>query len=145
MSTPVHFIGRCSAKGCKTTVRLTATARIGNGTNRYGTPQTLPAFIFACRVAKIDPAGGTNQFGHPAVLDPDTHGWNIEERPYALTSAHDYDVLPMCIAHRRVLRFVRIDGHQVDTIRCDARCEGAKGPNCECSCGGHNHGGKWAA
>ena len=35
-----------------------------------------------------------------------------------------------------------------DTVRgsyneekfCDGRCMGAKGPNCECSCGGENHG-----
>lgn len=24
--------------------------------------------------------------------------------------------------------------------RCDARCVNSKGPNCECSCGGENHG-----
>ena len=24
--------------------------------------------------------------------------------------------------------------------KCDARCMGAKGTNCECSCGGKNHG-----
>ncbi len=26
---------------------------------------------------------------------------------------------------------------------CDARCEGATGKKCECSCGGRNHGGAW--
>lgn len=28
---------------------------------------------------------------------------------------------------------------------CDARCMGSRGPNCECSCGGANHGKSWAA
>lgn len=29
-------------------------------------------------------------------------------------------------------------------VECDARCTGAHGHNCECSCGGKNHGMKWA-
>lgn len=28
---------------------------------------------------------------------------------------------------------------------CDGRCMGATGPNCDCSCGGHNHGAAHAA
>lgn len=27
-----------------------------------------------------------------------------------------------------------------DRCRCDRRCTGARGPNCECKCGGKNHG-----
>jgi hypothetical protein len=27
---------------------------------------------------------------------------------------------------------------------CNARCMGATGPACDCSCGGANHGGRWA-
>ena len=33
----------------------------------------------------------------------------------------------------------QIIGRVTDT-KCDARCMGATGPNCECSCGGKNHG-----
>jgi hypothetical protein len=29
--------------------------------------------------------------------------------------------------------------------RCDSRCAYARGPNCECSCDGANHGKGWAA
>lgn len=29
--------------------------------------------------------------------------------------------------------------------KCDARCTHARGGNCECSCGGANHGKGWAA
>lgn len=33
----------------------------------------------------------------------------------------------------------RVRGFVTEHV-CDARCTGAKGPNCECSCGGKNHG-----
>lgn len=33
-----------------------------------------------------------------------------------------------------------LKGRKVETVPCDARCTGARGPNCECSCGGANHG-----
>jgi hypothetical protein len=37
----------------------------------------------------------------------------------------------------------RVDGcssHLDTRCKCDARCTNAKGPNCDCSCGGVNHG-----
>jgi hypothetical protein len=37
----------------------------------------------------------------------------------------------------------RVDGstsHLESRCKCDARCTNAKGPNCDCSCGGKNHG-----
>lgn len=37
----------------------------------------------------------------------------------------------------------RVDGctsHLETGCKCDARCTNAKGPNCDCSCGGANHG-----
>ena len=37
----------------------------------------------------------------------------------------------------------RVDGKLAPDHRCDARCTGAKGPSCECSCGGVNHGADW--
>lgn len=33
-----------------------------------------------------------------------------------------------------------VRGFKTDHV-CDARCMNATGPNCECSCGGKNHGG----
>jgi hypothetical protein len=30
--------------------------------------------------------------------------------------------------------------HQYERCACDGKCTHAKGPNCDCSCGGHNHG-----
>ena len=34
----------------------------------------------------------------------------------------------------------QIEGYVNNTVSCDARCEGATGHCCECSCGGANHG-----
>lgn len=38
------------------------------------------------------------------------------------------------------LQFDRVKGFTVPSVPCDARCTGARGHNCECSCGGANHG-----
>jgi hypothetical protein len=44
-----------------------------------------------------------------------------------------------CIRHHYPLQFRAIEG-VVTECPCDARCTGAKGHTCECSCGGANHG-----
>jgi hypothetical protein len=44
---------------------------------------------------------------------------------------------PRCGAHHWNAK--RVEGFVTDT-KCDARCQGAKGHMCECSCGGKNHG-----
>jgi hypothetical protein len=38
------------------------------------------------------------------------------------------------------LRFDILKGHKNAAVPCDARCTGARGHNCECQCGGKNHG-----
>lgn len=40
----------------------------------------------------------------------------------------------------RGVRGVSVAGTYVPEIKCDARCQNAKGHKCECSCGGKNHG-----
>jgi hypothetical protein len=52
---------------------------------------------------------------------------------------------PVCASHGRALRWQRIEGTHRPGIRCDARCQYAKGPDCECSCAGANHGRGWMA
>lgn len=37
-------------------------------------------------------------------------------------------------------QFSRVNGAVNQTIPCDGRCYNARGHNCECQCGGHNHG-----
>lgn len=39
----------------------------------------------------------------------------------------------------------RVIGKRSERHECDARCMASKGPNCECSCGGLNHGASYAA
>ena len=49
-----------------------------------------------------------------------------------------YDtVCPACSRHAR--KFGKVQGYVSDHV-CDARCTSAKGFQCECSCGGKNHG-----
>lgn len=40
----------------------------------------------------------------------------------------------------RVERIVGYKAHGASKHKCDARCTHAKGGNCECECGGKNHG-----
>lgn len=41
-------------------------------------------------------------------------------------------------------RFVAVTTVRRTAHVCDARCEASKGPTCECSCGGKNHGGAYS-
>lgn len=45
-----------------------------------------------------------------------------------------------CACGERIVFAKPVHGKRNDTVRCDARCTGAKGHSCECSCGGRNHG-----
>ncbi len=36
----------------------------------------------------------------------------------------------------------QVQGTYNPAVKCDARCMGATGPVCQCSCGGKNHGGR---
>jgi hypothetical protein len=45
----------------------------------------------------------------------------------------------LCGQHHPAQRFIRF-AKTPSLHKCDARCMGATGPNCECSCGGKNHG-----
>jgi hypothetical protein len=45
-----------------------------------------------------------------------------------------------CVKHHGPISFTPINGKYSAQHQCDARCLNALGPNCECSCGGENHG-----
>lgn len=49
--------------------------------------------------------------------------------------SHDY-TCPDC---KRARKSARVQGHTTDH-KCNAKCLASKGPVCECSCGGANHG-----
>lgn len=48
-----------------------------------------------------------------------------------------------CAHHKWQLKWKLIDGKVSEKHKCDSRCMNATGPNCECSCGGVNHGGAY--
>ncbi len=51
----------------------------------------------------------------------------------------------LCPTCHRAMKHGKLVAHLAPEHKCDARCTGARGPNCECSCGGANHGAGWAA
>lgn len=48
---------------------------------------------------------------------------------------------PQC---QRAMKWGFVRGIHNPEVKCDARCTGARGHSCECSCGGQNHGAGWA-
>lgn len=61
--------------------------------------------------------------------------------------ADKYDILvkPICgICDQPVNHLGHVSGNKLakleDRCPCDGRCTGATGPNCDCQCGGINHG-----
>lgn len=50
-------------------------------------------------------------------------------------------VLARCSGCARVRVLHPVRGTMRDDIPCNAKCVGAFGPSCDCSCGGRNHGG----
>jgi len=66
---------------------------------------------------------------------PLPHGWSFD---YGLSWRGP---CPRC---GKVVRLIarRVNGTPSDT-KCDARCTGARGTDCECSCAGKNHGSAW--
>jgi hypothetical protein len=54
-----------------------------------------------------------------------------------------YDNTHRCPSHGRAYVWHEIAGTYSHTRRCDDRCIYARGPDCECSCSGANHGRGW--
>ena len=59
--------------------------------------------------------------GHPTVYGGDTE-------------------FGLCHQCGRMMIYGQLKGYMRPEVPCDARCTGARGHNCECSCGGANHG-----
>lgn len=141
-TTTVHMIGKCPTKGCKSRVRFTlADQRIVS--DRYGKHTEC----------YLTPAAGHDAYAR--AITPYVHG-----SQYALVTpsreakrTHPYDVARLatlrayglvCEEHDRFLSVTAIKGVVNVDKACDGRCMSATGPNCECSCGGENHGASWA-
>ncbi len=50
-----------------------------------------------------------------------------------------------CPTCGKPMTYRKIEGYRNESVPCDARCTGARGHSCECSCGGKHHGEQWAA
>lgn len=53
------------------------------------------------------------------------------------------DMIGLCSGCKRMMTFGPLKGILNNAVPCDARCTNARGHNCECSCGGENHGKLW--
>jgi hypothetical protein len=143
-TTTVHMIGKCPVKGCKTRTRLTLTdqrivsTRWGKHTECY-----------------LTPAAGHEDYARAITpyVQGSEYGLVTPSREAARRDPHRYDVAQLatlrayrlvCDAHDRFLTVTEIKGIVNVDKTCDGRCMNATGPNCECSCGGENHGGSWA-
>lgn len=84
---------------------------------------------------------------------------------YSFVLVHDFDLQPVAVPARehrvqmggssvawltircdcgRAVRLHPVVGKHNPAKVCDGRCMGAVGPSCECSCGGANHGARFA-
>lgn len=77
----------------------------------------------------------------PGVMRSRRIGYSYARTVEKLEAVYTPNDSPIfCATHRRQIWFKRIDGKVSEVHICDARCLNATGPNCECSCGGANHG-----
>lgn len=55
-----------------------------------------------------------------------------------------YQRMDRCWTCRRFFKATQIKGKLSNKHECGSKCMASKGPSCECSCGGANHGKGWA-
>ena len=55
----------------------------------------------------------------------------------------EFGICPTCNNYHRTIRRIKYSNHP-SKHGCNSLCMGARGPNCECACGGRNHG-HWLA
>ena len=110
MKTEYAYIGRCLAKGCKVCVRV-----------------SVPV-VSKTTMVNVNYFPGAN---NPPIYEPRIK-YSPAWMPYSL-GIH-------CVAHKWALSFKEICGTVNEDHVCDSRCTGARGTNCDCSCGGANHG-----
>lgn len=110
------YIGKCRTKGCKTALRVDDVVA---SYRSAGTVMSWP---------DVYVAPGGNPIGGDVL---------VEGTGYVLGNdgAHGY-----CAEHQRVFPLRAVKGRFVESIICTAKCRNATGPNCNCSCGGANHG-----
>jgi hypothetical protein len=119
------FIGRCRA--CKVSRRFdaftVASTTRSLGRDRFGYERKAWTRTFTIAGAE------------PFVVGAGSSATERSDRPGSLWLT--------CPAGHSV-EFRRLKGHVTDQA-CGAKCMGATGPSCDCSCGGHKHGASHAA
>lgn len=117
----LRYFGRCPVKGCKhrSVISATSNPNLRQMRAAFGRGDVL------------------------VVLDTDGRNWPLHE----LGNSTQYGAMRhaglVCPTHNTPVWYVggrfTYDPEKV----CDARCMGAVGPACSCSCEGKNHGGKF--
>lgn len=113
-SATAYWIGKCPVKGCSCRLHIEVPMML----DRWTEVHHNHAFGTSREVPKSRqyPANPFGKYWMPSAL-----------------AQH-------CIFHKREIRWVPVNGSYSESHKCDARCMNATGPNCECACGGANHG-----
>ncbi len=118
--TPLRYFGKCCVKGCK------HRRVIEPGTVDQSKTKLFPG-----------PNGGTL-----TVLDADGHDWPLYDIGGHKQAEAFRAAGLACPEHDTVVDFRSGRFTYNPDKACNARCMGATGPACDCSCRGSNHGGK---
>jgi hypothetical protein len=73
-----------------------------------------------------------------------TAGVWIERGGGGLPTVYGGDPLGLCPGCGRKMEYSFLVATTRLGVPCDARCTGARGHSCDCSCGGKNHGAGWS-
>lgn len=137
----VHAIAKCPVKGCKSRRRITCPdMRI--------IERAYPRMIWT---EVLIPAPLWDGY-QPGLISPYVNGGSpggdgILAGKYTFHRAR-LDAMTtaglVCGEHNRYMKAVPVKGIVNVDKSCNARCMGATGPDCECSCGGDQHGASWS-
>lgn len=144
-TTTVHVIGKCPIKGCRNRRRVTITAApIVQDRYTTWTNWKIPAAAPYGQVRALLSKGSERHHGYG--LNPRPSQWLANTRyPHDVVWYHAVeDAGWICTEHDRFMVTVEVAGVVNESRACDGRCMSATGPNCECSCGGSNHGATWS-
>lgn len=78
---------------------------------------------------------------HGAKVFPGAH---VQASGGGKPTVYGGDPLGLCQSCGRVMQWAYLKANYVAEVACNAKCTGARGPSCDCSCNGKNHGGAWS-
>jgi hypothetical protein len=113
----------------------------------------MAAYVYNCKRCKLGrrveyPGAPVGFQRLPHRLDE--QGRQVTPGAYIMSSGggrptvYGGDPLGLCPGCGRVMTSGQIQASTRPEVRCDARCIGARGFQCDCSCGGANHGAGWS-